>query len=77
MVRRQVRSTVAAWETLRLVGSFLGLAGDIFILKFSVRCKAIHILFTPTLFPPCQRLEIRNAFQLRQENFGSLFCFIV
>ena len=47
-----------------MVGAAEGASGwrvFIFILKFSGRCQAVHILFTPTLFPPCQRLEIRNA----------------
>jgi hypothetical protein len=43
--------------------------------KFFNRCQAIHILFTPTIFPPCQRLESRNGVNLRQANFGSLFSF--
>jgi hypothetical protein len=52
------------------------LAGVIVILGFSIRCQAVHILFTPALFPRCQRLEIRNEENFRQENFGSLFCFL-
>jgi hypothetical protein len=43
--------------------------------RFFNRCQAIHILFTPTTFPPCQRLEIRNGVNPPQANFGSLFSF--
>lgn len=35
--------------------------------------KAIHILFTPSIFAPCQRLEIRNEPPCRQEKIRSLF----
>jgi hypothetical protein len=37
--------------------------------------KTVHMLLTPALVAPCQRLEIRNDAKRRQEKSGSLFLF--
>jgi hypothetical protein len=62
-----------ASEELACASFYLGGGSD--HSRFFNRCQAIHILFTPTIFPPCQRLEIRNGANLGQANFGSLFSF--
>jgi hypothetical protein len=42
------------------------LAGVIIILTLGKLLKTVHILLTPGLFSPCQRLEIRNRAEMRQ-----------
>jgi hypothetical protein len=51
---------------LSSVGSVV-LAGVIIILTFGKLLKTVHTLLTPGLFSPCQRLEIRNRAEMRQE----------
>jgi hypothetical protein len=45
------------------------------ILTPSSAAQLVHNLFTPVLFPPGLRRQIRNRASTSQENFRTLFCF--
>jgi hypothetical protein len=70
---RGVRGRALAARHDEIVCASFYLGGGSDHSRFFNRCQAIHILFTPTIFPPCQRLEIRNGGNFGQANFGSLF----
>jgi hypothetical protein len=44
-------------------------------IDFSIGANLVHILFTPGLFAPGLRRQIRNRGLTAQEKTGTLFCF--